>query len=293
MRIVNLLHKLFLCTFLLFFFSCENKITAPERVVSQPGKVDAQGNNNSIKVEFFGNNIEEGFRGYNVYISSTPGIKNQSLVPVKNKYGLKPTLIYGFTGCFADASQKSYITVTKDSLGRILVNSQNYYVAVSTYLLIGDKEYESILTEEVLVNIKVKNTNTMNNQQVSGNTNEGIVFNDSGICTNINIPDNIVSGSTGDLFFKLENVNGTVLPVISVESNNNKIQDVGFIFDISDYNNYPVSGYIENDYLVAIEDHLYILYLTSKNKYVKIFIEKIGSYSSVTDDVKLWLIYEY
>ncbi len=283
--------KILLYIILLSFYNCENKISAPERVINQPGILEAYGYNNSITVKFYGNNIEEGFKGYNVYISKIAGMISQGMEPVENFYGFKPTLLYASTGCFADASQKSYVTLTKDSSGNLLVNNTDYYIAVSAYLLIGDNEYESDVTEEVQVKINIKTNVILSNQQIMGNTNEGIIFTNNNGFKYIGVPDVPIAGSAGDMFFKLQNINSTILPVLSTEYNrhgNNSIQDVGYVADMAEFNNIPELGYIQNDYLVAIENHLYILKIPKENRHIKIYVDQIGgSY------IKLWIMYTY
>ncbi len=284
------------CSILSFciFYSCENKVTTPERIVNQPGNLEVFGNNNSITVKFYGNNVEEGFNGYNIYVSTVPNLSAQSISPVKNTYGTYPTLLYGSLGCYPNTTQKSFVTIIHDSFGNTISGQATYYVTSSAHLLIGTKEYNSIMASEVSVYIKKKSQTNLYNQSISGKLDDGIIFKSSGNAVVTNIPDNYTSGQTADMFFKLDNINGSLVPVLSVESNNNGIQDVGYIDNMDDFGSIPVSGYIYNNYVVVIEKHLYILKIPSLGKYVKVYIDKIdGSYTVITSDVQLIFYYEY
>jgi len=293
-RVYNLLPVLVVSSALFLFISCENKVTAPERIVNKPGPVQAVGNNDSITIKFYGNNIEEGFKGYNVYVSTLPDISSQMLSPVVNSYGTFPTLLYGSTGCFPNASAKSFITVSRDSASAPINANTTYYVAVSAYLLIGEKEYNSPLTEDVAVAVKVKGSTNLQNQKIIGKSGDGIIFNNDGQITMTNVADNYLMNGTGDLFFKIENTSGTFTPVLSVQSNDSSLQDGGYVANIDDYVNIPSAGYINNYFIPAIAGHVYILYKPSINKYVKIYITQIdGSSTSETSDVKLWFEYSY
>ncbi len=285
---------LMLAGIIVLFSSCENKITTPEKIINQPGPVETYAVDNSITVKFFGNNIEEGFAGYNIYISRNPGIINQNLSPVQNSYASTPTLLYGNAGCFPNASEKSYVTVDKDSKGASIIAQEMYYVTVSANVLIGDNEYNSNLTEETAVTVRTKAGINLNNQQISDQTNDGVIFNSSGEVQFINVSNSFIFNGTGDMFFRLQDIDDYITPVLSVESNNNQIQDVGYVGNMDEFNDIPASGYIENSYVTAIENHLYILYKPSVNKYIKIYISQIdGTISAITSDVILWFDYAY
>ena len=78
--------KLNLFTFLLLlilFLQCQKTFEMPERIINPPINVITYPTNQGIIVKFYGNNIEEGFSGYNVYVSDKSGIKNQSISPIK------------------------------------------------------------------------------------------------------------------------------------------------------------------------------------------------------------------
>lgn len=285
---------LMLAGIIILLSSCENKITAPERIINQPGPVEVYAVDNSITVKFFGNNIEEGFAGYNIYISKNSGIINQNLSPVQNSYGSTPTLLYGSAGCFPNASEKTYVTVDKDSSGASIIAQEIYYVAISANVVIGDNRYNSNLTEEVAVTIRAKGGISLNNQQISDQTNDGVIFNSSGEVQFINVSNSFTLNGTGDVFFKLQDIDGYITPVLSVESNNNQIQDMGYVGNMDEFNDLPAGGYIENSYVTAIENHLYILHKKSVNKYIKIYISQIdGTISAITSDVILWFDYAY
>ncbi len=238
--------------FLPFFYSCENKITLPEKVINQPGNVEAYGFDNKITVKFYGNNIEEGFQGYNVYISKTPGIAAQNIEPVLNSFQTKPTLLYGSVGCFPYASEKSYVSLTNDSSKAKITNNNEYFVAVSAYVLIGSTEDESPLTEEVSVRVS-KKTNVI-----------------------LNVNDNYLNNEF------TYTTNSVGLPLLSTT---NSIQDVGYVADMDEYNYIPVSGYILDGSLAAIDGHLYIL--NSNGKHIKIYVERVFD---TKESIELWVI---
>ncbi len=248
MKKYTLLCSYILILFFVFsplFYSCENKITLPERIINQPGNVEAYGYDNKITVKFYGNNIEEGFSGYNVYISKTANIMYQGLEPVYTK----PTLSYGSLGCYPYASQKSYISLTNDSSSVKITNGNKYYIAVSAYVLIGSTEDESPLTEEVSVLVGKK--------------------------TNVIL-------SVGSNYLITYTTNSIGLPLLSTT---NSIQDVGYVADMDEYNYIPVSGYIPDASLAAIESHLYIL--NSNGKHIKIYVERIFD---TKESIELWVI---
>lgn len=297
MKKFNPVYNLFLLmiiTSCLIFTSCENKISAPDRVINTPGPVDVSGENNSITVKFYGNNIEEGFIGYNVYVGTVADVEAQGLTPVLNYYGSSPTLIYGSVGCYPNATAKSYITLGQDSFGAVIQPKQTYYVAVAAVVLIDDNEYISSYSSESSYTILYQRSTNIYNQSISGQTNDGCIFQANYQAKVTNVPDSKPNGQTGDMFFKIENIDSQYVPVISVESNNNGIQDLGYANDVNDISSIPTAGYSYNHYVPAIANHIYVLYKASSNQYIKIYITKIdGSYTTLTSDVVLWFEYSY
>lgn len=272
--------------FFVIIYSCENKITAPERLMNQPVGIEVFGFNNSIKVQFYGNNIEDGFRGYNIYITETPGITTGA-TPVLNIYSSKPTLPYGMIGCYPDASQKSFITLYNNSKNESILNNRTYYVAVNSYATL-DKEYVSPLSEEVTIKVKTVSLTNLNNQTIAGKTGDGILFTGNGNIQVIDASNTLVNGWGGDLAFQLKNVSGNVLPMLSVLSNNNSIQDIGYYPDITSTEYTPTSGYNANGAVVAIINHLYIL--NKSGIFIRLYISDIsGSISATNSDVVLKL----
>ena len=245
----------------------------PERVINSPINVVAYPTNQGIIVKFYGNNLEEGFRGYNVYVSQSPGIRNQTLDAVKNRYGSVPTLLYGSAGCYPDASQKSFITIKTDSFNSPITNRKKYYVTVTAYLLIDGKSYESEHSNEAEVIPLNEGEAEIFNHKISGKTNDGIIFNADGTVSIIDVPDTINSGWGGDFVFELIEKNGTVLPYIVIKSNQTYIQDLGYYENINEIDNIPVNGYIQPDVeMPVIESHLYILYKVSSAQYIRVYI---------------------
>ncbi len=271
---------------LLIIYSCENKITTPERLMNQPVGIDVFGFNNSIKVQFYGNNIEDGFRGYNVYITETPGITT-GISPVLNIYSSKPTLPYGMIGCYPDASQKSFITLYNNSNNESILNNRTYYVAISSYATL-DKEYVSPLSEEVAIKVKRVSLTNLNNQTIAGKTGDGILFTGNGNIQVIDASDTLVNGWGGDLTFQLKKISGSVVPMLSVLSNNNSIQDIGYYPDITSTEYTPSNGYTINGAISAIVDHVYIL--NKGGIFIRLYISEIsGSISATNSDVVLKL----
>jgi len=275
----HLIIKLFLPAFILFS-SCRNKIVAPDRIINPPGNVEVYAYNKSITVKFYGNNVEEGFAGYNIYISPRKRIADQHLEPVLNSYGNKPTLLFSSTNCYPDASAKSYVVLTTDSEEKPILNGKSYFIAVSAYLIIGDNKYESDLTEEVKVRVGTKKTIIISNQNIPGRKLDGIIIKNSLIISNIDVPDTPVPYSTGDMYFKYCDISGSLLPVLSTEFNrygDNGIQDIGYIANIDEYSYIPQGGYVKNGYIPALEKHGYILNIPSKDWYIKIYIINIDN----------------
>ncbi|MDD5067518.1 MAG: hypothetical protein PHF84_10790 [bacterium] len=286
----NLRYKIIIILFL--FCSCENKITAPERVIVPPVGIDVTGYDKGITVKFYGKNVEEGFKGYNVYISKTPGIDRTSLSPVPNAYNSTPTLMYGYGACYPDASEKSYITLYQTSVHGAISNHQLYYVAVSAYAVIGNGKYESPLSEEKGIIIQSVDSNTLYNNAISGKSNDGILFPGSGTGQVKNAPDTVTNNWGGDLFFKLRSLNGSILPVLSVESCGTGIQDMGYYPSLDDVSYVPAAGYITGDSILVQENHVYILY--KNGTCIKIYIRDIlGSATSLNSDVAVNMKFAY
>jgi hypothetical protein len=270
--------------------ACDNKVTAPDRIVNPPGNIIGYGHNKSITVSFYGNNIEEGFQGYNVYIAQTPGITVNNAQLLTQPTGIEPTLPRSSPTCFPDARQRSYVTVISNATNNI-VTGQSYYLAVLTVLQIGNKEYLSDLTHEVLVPVGKYSNIVLFNQQINGRADDGVEFTNL-MASNMNVPDTISPGTTGDLFFKLEQVNGNIIPVLSVEDNLNEIQDAGYAEDIHGHQGIPSGGYIQNGFITAVENHVYYLYLKNDNQYVKLYIASInGVINNIDDEVSIEIEY--
>jgi len=261
----------------------------PERIINPPINVITYPTNQGIIVKFYGNNIEEGFSGYNVYVSDKSGIKNQSISPIKNNYGGLPTLPYGAYGCYPDASQQSFVTVKTDSFNSPISNGKKYYVTVTAYILVNDKEYESDHSNESEIIPLNEGEAEIFNHKISGKTNDGIVFNSNKTVIITNAPDTIVSGWGGDFVFELNDFNGEILPCIVIKSNQTYIQDLGYYNNINEVDEIPQSGYLAPDIIMpVIESHLYILYKPAFNQYIRIYvISAPQSQSSDLSDVSL------
>jgi len=281
----------FFLYFLLFVLSCEKEILLPDIFINLPGAPELSGYNNKIIIRFYGNNNEEGFQGYNVYASELPDLLEQNLPAIRNENDSYPTLLYSSPNCYSDGTEKSYLTILKDSNGNLITKGKTYYVALSSYLVIDSKNYESSLSVEKSVTIKSKTNIILNNQNKNGNTNEGIIFYPS--FTILNLPDSITNISC-DLFFKLENIDNKILPVLSVENGNVGIQDMGYNSDIDFYQNFPETGYVFKDFVIAIKGHIYILYFPSVKMYARVLVNNIiGDNISLDSDSKIELIIIY
>lgn len=280
---------LVLLIILFLFVQCQSKFDIPERVINSPINVVAYPTNQGIIVKFYGNNLEEGFRGYNVYVGHSPGIRNQNLSAVKNRFGSVPTLLYGSPGCYPDASQKSFITIKTDSFNLPITNRKRYYVTVTAYLLIDEKSYESEHSNEAEIEPLNEGEAEIYNHKISGKTNDGIVFNTNGTVSVIDAPDTILSGWGGDFVFELIEKDGTVLPYIVIKSNQTYIQDLGYYENINEIDNIPVNGYIQPDVAMpVIDSHLYVLYKVSTAQYIRVYILSAPSeQTSELSDVSL------
>lgn len=277
----------------LMFVSCENKITAPDRAMNQPTGIEVSGFNRSVTVKFYGMNIEEGFTGYQVYVSRIPGmVPGSGITPVYNAYGTLPTLPYGYAGCIPDASRKSYVTVDRTSSGETVSNGAIYYVAVSAYAVIGSTAYETPYSEEKAVTVLAVGSNQLRNRNIAGMSNDGFLFTGSGAGQLFNAPDTLAAGWGGDMFFAVKSINSVLFPVLSVESNQTGLQDLGYYADLADYGTLPAAGYIYDSALILVKNHLYAL--KKGSQFIRIHVTDLpGNVSSLDSDVILKFKYAY
>jgi hypothetical protein len=281
--------KLFLIFISLFFIlNCQTEFEMPDLKVNSPINLKAYPTNKGIILKFYGNNREEGFRGYNVYVSANPNIKYQNLEPVKNIYGSTPTLPYGYQGCFPDGLNKSFITVTKDSYNQPILNYKKYYVAVNSVVIINEKEYKSDFSNEAEI-IPLNETNiSLNNHNITGIENDCIIFSSNNLILT-NAPDVLPAVFEGDIIFELKNIEGTILPCIVIKSNNRYIQSLGYYNNLYEIDYIPKSGYISPPAEILVHDSfVYIFYKPSINKYIRIYItDAPENQTSILSDVQL------
>jgi len=78
-------HKFLIPLFILsiVIFNCQTKFQIPEKTVNPPIGLTAYPTNNGIIIKFYGNNVEEGFTGYNIYVSTSPTLPTITLILLK------------------------------------------------------------------------------------------------------------------------------------------------------------------------------------------------------------------
>ncbi|MBN1898599.1 MAG: hypothetical protein JW827_07460 [Spirochaetes bacterium] len=277
------------------FYQCQTEFQLPKRIINSPMNVVALPTNQGIIVTFYGNNFEEGFKGYNIYVSPTPGPGSLNIPPVKNEYGGLPTILWGSSGVYPDASQKSYVTIRSDSYNHRITNNQSYYITVTAYLIVNNNEYESDHSNEAQVTPGDEGESEIFNHRISGKSNDGIVFYSSGQAHLTNAPDTLTSGWGGDFVFELNQVAASVLPYIVIKSNGDGFQDLGYYASMKELTSIPTSGYLQGDISVpAKNNHLYILHKPLIGKYIKIYVLSAPEgQASVTSDVSLKIKWAY
>ncbi len=262
----------------IIFYSCQKDIVAPDIVINIPVKVNALPVKNGIKVEFYGNNNEEGFKGYNIYINRNSDIKKLNLSPVNNN--TYPTLPYYYSTCYYDGRAKSYVTLYKDSHGSSISNHQLYYITVRAVTILNDRTNMSDYSEEVSV-YTIEETNfILNNNNISGITNDGIDLN--GNIYPVNALDN---GSGADIVFKLININNKILPAFILKSTL-QIQDKGVVNNIFDIEDIPQEGYYSISTNIIFNNHIYLI--KKDNNIYRIYIQSgAEEKNSLTDNISI------
>ncbi len=272
--------------FSLVFISCSQEIITPDRVINTPVSLSAVSYKNGITVSFFGNNNEEGFQGYNIYISTSQNIGSQNISAVKNNYDLYPTFPYYYTGCYNDGSAKSSLILYKDSSGSSILSHQTYYIAVKALAIINDKNYESEFSGEVSVYVLQYTNFILYNNNITGQSNDSFIF-DAFQITDVS------AGSMGsaDAVFKLISINNKIVPAV-VLSDNIMMADIGYFENI-----YADTGNVNDPETAAatniiLQNHLYLL--KKNNKIYRLYVEKtVDSADSLTENISMELSFGY
>lgn len=252
--------------------SCfKNSIGLLDINVSPPLELVCYSSNSSIIINFWGNNREADFSGYNVYVSTNaldPSLN------VSNRIGSNPTIPKSIVNNYSMVSYK----ITKFHNNNSFVVGETYYVAVKAKVagaIVGI--VYSTYSNVANVTIATTGNSTLNNENI-GIANDAIEFNTSGasIVDHPNDPCNI--------FFELKNSNGSYYPYITTLSD--YIQDLGYYSSILDRPDVPLynNGYHSNSVSVPLETgHIYAIYDTSDNIYIKVYINSKPSVQVISN----------
>lgn len=242
---------LFLMAATLLVSGCGEESFQMQNVVPPLG-LTAYPGDRKIFIEFYGTNEEINFDGFNVYISRTALVKNQSsLSPVKNSSGGVPTIIMSLNDIYP--SQKIEFTINYDGNGTPIENGITYFISVRARDIFNEKS-EWCNEESTTSRIE-------NKEEVTINANDGFDFAGNSASTVFNL--------------KITNDNGTNKAYLKAAPGVEYI-DAGYYSedDWRDYNIAPDTGYFTSDIkLLCSGNHIYIF--KTENKFGKIWIRNL------------------
>ena len=151
MNFIKLSHILLI--FLLFSSCGTEKFVEPE-YLNPPSDLIVYPKNNKIKVKFYSSNSEDKFDGFNIYISTSSPLKNQTgLLPVKNPTaGSIPTI--NKTSKEIDPNTPIEIIIERDADDNSIENGITYYVAVKAHSI---RNYKSQPSNEASATPRIDN----------------------------------------------------------------------------------------------------------------------------------------
>jgi hypothetical protein len=260
------------------FPSCSDQApTTPNFDVNRVVTLQTYGLNSGFRLEFYGNNYEAGFAGYDVYISRSNMI---STLPMLYKGNGSASLAFGSI----DPSVLQSFTISVDGDDVSLTNGRKYYVWMTAVNALNGKLKESAPSTISLVTPLTQYDFSLGNHADPGTLDDSITINPFGVPAIGDAPDTIPKG-TISFFFELRMNNGQALPYISTRSNNVYIQDLGTFQDISYAKNLPLwpRGWTgPESSVLAVQGHVVGLYLDNYGFYGKIFFISVPSPQSGT-----------
>ncbi len=241
--------------------SCVGKIYAPQPPLNTPAKINLYPADKKIIVKFYAYNLEENFKGYNVYICENEFTTTSGLTPVKNETSDLPTIKWGSANCYSDGSGMNYFEITNCN-GNPLTNWKTYYVGVTAYAIEDEEVYESSLSPVESISPVYEGKFELMNKYFS-TSNYGLKFYSDG---------SVKFSSTNDFIFILKQVSSDIIPYF-LPQNNSQIQDKGYVDSIHSVNSRPSHGYLNNP-VICRENHIYFV-KTASSKIAYFFVEEI------------------
>ena len=238
--------------FSFLLFSCgTEKYVEPEFLVP-PSNLTIYPKNNKIKIQFYSSNIEDKFDGFNIYISTSSSLKNQSgLLPVNNPTsGSIPTI--SMTSKQINPNIPIQTIIERDSNDKLIENGIRYYIIVKAHSI---RNYKSQPCNEAY--------STPRNDNLEGliiYNNEGFNFN------NLN--------KTTPYDFKFIIIDNK--PYLTAQ-NTSLIQSMGYYDNWELINEATEEGYVNNTIPLQIKEGYVFLIKTGDTRYGKIQIKEVNT----------------
>ncbi len=246
--------KVIIILSLIFITSCGvEEIVQPE-YLNAPSELKAYPGNGKIKLKFYSNNKEDKFDGFNVYISKSSSLKNQSsLLPVKNpETGGIPTIVA--TSKDIDPTVPITVEITRDADDNPIENGITYYFIVKAHSI---RNFKSEPSNEVSTTPRIDNITG-----VILYTNEGFNFS------------TFDKTSPYNFVFTVQNTSDKKAFITG--KNNTLVQSKGYYQNWEDVNKADTDGYIQSEIPVEIQEGYVILFKTADSHYTKIYIKELN-----------------
>lgn len=277
----------FIALSLLFLgVGCSQQVlTLPEIFMNKVAELETSSSNRAIRLQFRGANNETGFIGYDVYVGTQASVYPER--PVVN-----PSALVTLPLSKSIPDTLHTLVLTNDSYTNNLINGKEYHVTVCAVNLrngaFRNGPFSSLSSVVPMTNWTVE----LYDQTVSGQTNDGILLQVSGIPVRLNVPDTIAANTVS---FYLSSFANPITPALflSVYSNEVIIQDLGSTSSLSDRHTVPTKSFGYSgwkDRVLLLEGHTYAFYHSGFDYYGKLRCESAPqtvSLSSPSTKVRL------
>jgi len=240
---------IFIFSFLFLLYFCGIEQYVEPEYLNPPFDLIAFPKDNKIKLQFYSNNSEEKFDGFNIYISTTTPLKNLHLLPVKQPgSGSIPTI--SRTSKDIDPNKPIEVTIELDASDENILNSTTYYLFVKSHSI---RNYKSEPSNE-----------SSTTPRPEGDENDPLYENQG---FNFNT---LRKKQPYNFIFKRVN-NKLCL----IAGSGNLIQSMGYYNNWELINMAPEEGYVNSTVPLQVKEGYVFIIKTDDNRYGKIQIKEV------------------